>query len=70
MIKLTKQQILILHSELIKMTGGSDGIRDIGLLESALETPFQSYGGERTISEYSGKGIKIMLWAGKEPCNG
>lgn len=43
MIKLTKEQILILHSELIKMTGGSDGIRDIGLFESALETPFQSY---------------------------
>ena len=46
MIKLTKEQILMLHSELIKTTGGSDGIRDIGLLESALETPFQSYGGE------------------------
>ena len=45
MIKQTKEQILTLHSELIKMTGGSDGIRDIGLLESALETPFQSYGG-------------------------
>lgn len=46
MIKLTKEQILMLYPELIKMTGGSDGIRDIGLLESALETPFQSYGGE------------------------
>lgn len=43
MIKLTKEQILKLHSEIIKTTGGSDGIRDIGLLESALETPFQSY---------------------------
>lgn len=49
MIKLTKEQILMLHSDLIKKTGGSDGIRDIGLLESALETPFQSYGGERVI---------------------
>lgn len=46
MIKLTREQILMLHSELIKMAGGSDGIRDIGLLESALETLFQSYGGE------------------------
>ena len=46
MIKLTKEQILMLHSELIKTTGGSDGIRDIGLLESALENPFQSCGGE------------------------
>lgn len=42
MIKLTKEQILLLHTQLIETTGGSDGIRDIGLLESALESPFQS----------------------------
>lgn len=46
MIKLTKEQILLLHTQLIDTTGGIDGIRDIGLLESALESPFQSYGGE------------------------
>ena len=46
MIKLTKEQILLLHTQLIESTGGSDGIRDMGLLESALESPFQSYGGE------------------------
>lgn len=45
MIKLAKEQILFLHTPLIEITGGSDGIRDIGLLESALESPFQSYGG-------------------------
>ncbi|MEH2956209.1 type II toxin-antitoxin system death-on-curing family toxin [Candidatus Merdisoma sp. JLR.KK006] len=45
MIKLTKEQILLLHTQLIEITGGSDGIRDVGLLESALESPFQSYGG-------------------------
>lgn len=32
MIKLTKEQILILHSQLIEATGGCDGIRDEGLL--------------------------------------
>lgn len=46
MIRLTKEQILLLHSNIIKMTGGSVGIRDIALLESALESPFQSYAGE------------------------
>ena len=46
MIKLTKEQMLLLHTQLIETTGGSDGIRDMGLLESALESPFQSYGGE------------------------
>ena len=43
MIKMTKEQILLLHTQLIEATGGSDGIRDANLLESALESPFQSY---------------------------
>ena len=59
MIKLTKEQILLLHSELIKMTGGSDGIRDIGLLESALETPFQSYGGEELYPSIQAKAARL-----------
>ena len=32
---LTKRQILLLHSALIRQSGGSDGIRDEGLLDSA-----------------------------------
>ncbi len=59
MIKLTKEQILILHSELIKMTGGSDGIRDIGLFESALETPFQSYDGEELYPSIQAKAARL-----------
>lgn len=46
MIKLSKEQILKLHSQLIKQTGGSEGVRDHNLLDSALETPFQCFGGE------------------------
>lgn len=42
---LTKEQIILLHRELIKETGGADGIRDEGLLESALSAPFQSFDG-------------------------
>ncbi len=59
MIKLTKEQILLLHSELIKTTGGSDGIRDIGLFESALETPFQSYGGEELYPSIWAKAARL-----------
>lgn len=40
---LSKRQILLLHSALISESGGSDGIRDDGLLDSALNTPFQSF---------------------------
>ena len=46
MIRLTKEQVISLHCSLIKATGGTDGIRDIGLLESALAAPFQTFGGQ------------------------
>lgn len=44
MIVLSKQQILLLHSQLISETGGSDGLRDVGLLESAINSPFRQFG--------------------------
>lgn len=40
---LSKRQILMLHRQLVEQTGGSDGIRDEGLLDSALFAPFQSF---------------------------
>lgn len=43
MIKLTQEQILMLHTELISATGGTDGVRDFGLLSSALNAPFQQF---------------------------
>ncbi len=35
----SKRQILMLHQQLVEQTGGSDGIRDDGLLDSALSAP-------------------------------
>lgn len=46
MIRLTTKQVISLHSSLIEATGGADGVRDMGLLESALEAPFQTFGGK------------------------
>ncbi len=43
---LSKRQILLIHEQLIRETGGSQGLRDEGLLESALAAPFQSFDGE------------------------
>ena len=37
--------VIYAHEMLIANTGGSDGVRDMGLLESALAAPFASYGG-------------------------
>ncbi|MCD7748024.1 MAG: type II toxin-antitoxin system death-on-curing family toxin [Firmicutes bacterium] len=45
MKKLSKEQIINLHSALIAETGGIDGVADDSLLDSALNAPFQSFGG-------------------------
>ena len=59
MIKLTKEQVLMLHSHLIEATGGSNGIRDERLLESALESPFQSYAGEELYPSIQAKAARL-----------
>lgn len=46
MIRPTTKQVISIHSSLIEATGGTDGVRDIGLLESALEAPFQTFDGK------------------------
>lgn len=43
---LSKRQILMLHSMLVAQSGGMDGLRDEGLLESAINTPLQTFGGQ------------------------
>lgn len=40
------EDILQLHESSIRDFGGSAGIRDVGLLESAIARPFQTFGGE------------------------
>lgn len=43
MKQITKRQVLMLHSMLVSESGGLDGLRDEGLLESAINAPFQSF---------------------------
>ncbi len=45
MIRLSKSQVLLIHAQLIAETGGSPGLRDEGMLDSALFTPLQTFGG-------------------------
>lgn len=42
---LTVEQVIELHSRLIQATGGLDGVRDAGLVESSLSSAFSSYFG-------------------------
>lgn len=43
---LSLDEVLIIHAEQLQAFGGLDGIRDEGLLESAVMTPQASFGGE------------------------
>lgn len=45
MIRLSKEDVINLQSLLLAETGGLQGIRDEGLLESALSLPFQTFDG-------------------------
>ena len=46
MITITKEQVLLLHKSIYERYGGSYGVRDEGLLDSALEAPFQTFAGQ------------------------
>ena len=59
MIRLTKEQVLTLHAHLIESTGGCDGVRDNGLLDSALESPFQPFSGKELYSSIQAKAARL-----------
>lgn len=61
MIILSKEQVLKLHTSLIKATGGSDGIRDEGMLELALANPFQSFGGKDLYPGIQAKAARLCF---------
>jgi death-on-curing protein len=59
MKRLSKEQVIKIHSMLIEQTGGSDGIRDDGLLDSALNAPFQTFDGEYIYRTIKAKAAKL-----------
>ena len=46
MIRLSKEKVMLLHQLIAQETGGGVGIRDAGLLESALNNAYSTFGGE------------------------
>ena len=44
MIRFSKEKVKLLHQLLAEATGGSVGVRDEGLLDSALESAFSGFG--------------------------
>ena len=45
MIRFSKEKVLLLHQLMAEATGGSIGVRDEGLLDSALENAFATFDG-------------------------
>lgn len=45
LVTLSLQQVLDIHAEGIRRYGGSAGVRDLGLVDSALAQPEASFGG-------------------------
>ena len=68
MKKLSKKQILMLRTHLIQKTGGSEGVRDYNLLDSALETPFQSFGGDELYPTIQAKAARLGYGLIKNHC--
>ena len=66
MITLDKEQIKRLHGKLLEATGGLEGIRDEGLLDSALSAAFQTFDG---VELYPSSVAKIARLAYGLVCN-
>lgn len=61
MTTLSKDQILLLHRDLIAETGGMDGLRDEGMLDSALNAPFQSFDGHDVYPSLQQKAARLCF---------
>ena len=45
MIKFSQEKVLLLHQLITEETGGDPGLRDFGLLDSALESAYATFDG-------------------------
>lgn len=59
MIKLSKEKVLLLHQLMAEQTGGSVGLKDEGLLDSALENAFSGFGDQEFYPSKEEKGARI-----------
>lgn len=59
MTRLSKKQIIRLHSKLIVRYGGLDGIRDENALDAAVEIPFQTFGGDDLYPSVTEKAVRL-----------
>ena len=56
---LSKKQVLQLHNALLEEFSGTAGVRDDGLLESALYSPFATFGGQYLYPSIQAKAAQL-----------
>ena len=59
MIRFDKEKVLLLHKLISEETGGDPEVRDIGLLESALGSAFQTFDGAELFPTKEEKAAKL-----------
>ena len=59
MIKFSKDKVLLLHQLITEETGGDNGVRDFGLLDSALESVYQTFDGIELYPTKEEKGARL-----------
>lgn len=59
MIRFSKEKVLLLHQLMAEATGGSVGVRDNDLLESALESCFATFDGADLYPTKEEKGARL-----------
>ena len=59
MIKFSQEKVLLLHKLLTEETGGDPNLRDVALLNSALESAFATFGGQELYPTKQEKGARL-----------
>ncbi|MBR6568972.1 MAG: type II toxin-antitoxin system death-on-curing family toxin [Clostridia bacterium] len=59
MIQFSQEKVLLLHQLLIEETGGADSVRDLALLDSALQGAFATFDGQELYPTKEEKGARL-----------
>ena len=59
MMKFSKERVLLLHQLMAEATGGSVGVRDEALLDSALESAYAGFGDREFFPSKEEKGARL-----------
>jgi len=59
MVKFSQEKVLLLHKLITEETGGDPNVRDVALLNSALESAFATFDGKELYPTKEEKGARI-----------